>query len=240
MNYEDYYFNAPIELYRDFVGNKSKCLSDIVAYIAAGYDDMDEAQEAMNTNFNYPQEALNRGMKLRNKIQSKVEFSITHKLYWDYHNNTKSELDCLVLLAYLSLKSMIGYRRFFKTSNDVMLMRMAGYANKKEFNEYVSNNNVAGKKWSDAWIVDYQKNPRKCSMLRKELQHRFHNFYYYSQKGMRGFVYMFCDDKREVCETMLVEYVIERQSRYAVQDRIMREARERVKAARLATPPKTG
>ena len=139
MNKEIFY-NAPIGLYRGFLDNdesRQRVLNDVLDY--AAYIEYISIKECKNEEerWNKVRENLsftggeNETIRQRGesfwKLHSKEpHFSLNSKIYWRFRDAYNSDEECILLLAYLALKSICGKKRWAKTTNAMWLSRIDG------------------------------------------------------------------------------------------------------------------
>lgn len=58
---------------------------------------------------------------------------ISHNLYWEFRNKTKTDFEYLTLTAFLAIKSILCNKIYQKLNNDLLIARMAGF---NTFEEY--------------------------------------------------------------------------------------------------------
>lgn len=140
------YFNFPIVMLDDFMQDRRKCLSDIVDYTIYKYmhDEIEDfqdnpiesilqaARDMLVTLGNEEQTYLN-GETIFNSLNDNLPLvGIRRNVYWDYHDNEKTEFEKIVLLAYLALRSILGNKEYVNVKNDFWFSRMAGSVKKLE------------------------------------------------------------------------------------------------------------
>ena len=224
----DEYYTAPIELYRGFLENPHKCLSNVADYLLAGYSNYTAAEQALGIKWNsHENGALKQGKALRGQHYSGVMFSISRKMYWDYYKNPKTTEQLLLLLAYLSLKSMNGNRTYRVGNSQAMFIRMAGYGNRQDYE-------TAGGHAAVGVIGNYMQTQRMMSYhgrnIRLSVMETFKEFHCYSDRGKRGFFYIFSNRDRAEGLYQLAQFAAERTKRYRdnkLKDQ-MKAAREKV------------
>lgn len=203
MDIKFQYYTAPIELYRNFLDKPQKVLNDVLEYQIANFENIDEAEELLQVRFGDRKLCAESCKRLHKVKYCGVMFSIPRTLYWDYHDNNKTEWDYLRLLAYLSLKSMIGRKDIWKSNAGQMFARMAGYAGLNAYKNRESKG--VGK------IGSYMKNDRCMTYysekLRLSLMDDFNEFHSYSVRGKRGFVFMFSTNSRKKCFKTMADYM---------------------------------
>lgn len=98
-------------------------------------------------------------------------FSISVDVFWKFINNPKSDYDCALLIAYSSIKSLLGKRLIMKTNKYAITCRMACFTS-------LSNNDLPDE------VAIYQKRKR-YERLKRELFKNYHVGFYTSM-GIRG------------------------------------------------------
>lgn len=193
------YFNAPIELWRGFMEKPQKVLSDVLDYATAEFESEEEATNKLGVSYRDWLKCYENGVKLRNRKYSGVVFSIHREWYWEYRNHEKDDYDKLLLLALLALRSISYNKRITLSNSAFMFCRMAGYGRMDEIRNITYNKEAD--RWSEpvTGIFRYMKTAKMmgyyCEKLRLDLMLRLDNFHCYSQKGKRGFVFVFGTDK---------------------------------------------
>lgn len=136
MNKEKY-FNFPIQLLEGFMNENRKILTDISNY--AIYENtlkLEHGTELQKTkdsaNFynmtlGNVKNTFNNGKILYNSIPtSSPKVGLNTSIFWDFYNNEKTEFDKICLLAFLSIKSIIGLKPYHKATNLYLWSRMDG------------------------------------------------------------------------------------------------------------------
>ena len=138
------YFNFPITYLDGFLDpiSRSEILSNIVAYSVYEYStkidfgdewiQFEKACDHLNISFGDMDKVVPFGRKLFEDNKCKVLVGINTSIYWDYHNNEKTEFEVISLLAFLAVKSIVQNNPFAKITNEYLLSRMAGNTNKVE------------------------------------------------------------------------------------------------------------
>ena len=209
---KNYYYIAPIELWRGFMEEPDKILNDVLAFQTAAYSTKEQAEEALGVSYGSWEETIKRGVELRGK-KSKycgLCFDIPRILFWDYLKDTKTEWDNLLLLALLAHKTIGGRHGDIRSTNsEFMFARMAGYRKPAFLPKPQMLKSGEVKYGEGAKLHRYMKDKRTMSrygaMLRLDLMNRFNNFHCYSQKGKRGYVFTFgSEHPRETYIKMMI------------------------------------
>jgi len=136
-NNNEIYFNAPVQLLEGFLIDKNKNLDDILYYalyarsLKLDYNSEQErfiaAADYMNVNLINSDMVYIRGKELYNSIDTDSPMiGISRLNFWEFRDNTKSEWDCVCLLGFLALKTIIGNKEYSKTTNNLWYARMDG------------------------------------------------------------------------------------------------------------------
>ena len=134
------YFNAPIQLWADFMSDDRKGLSDVFDYaIYAHTLNLTEGTEAQKfkaaCKFFYvtsgdDSKSIKNGKKLLRDADPKApKVGINTTVWFDFYKNPKTEYDKVCLLAFLAIKSIVQNKPYTKLDNRFWLSRMAGNAN---------------------------------------------------------------------------------------------------------------
>lgn len=132
------YYSAPIELLKNFLNNTDSCLIDILQFVVYSHslklngskiERFNVSADYFGVTFGNVANSLKNGESLHSDHQScKVFFSINKDIYWDFHNNEKSEFEKVCLLAFLALRSILGTKPYCKITNEFLLSRMGGFS----------------------------------------------------------------------------------------------------------------
>ena len=231
------YYNAPVELYRRFLDNHTKCLNDVFDYVAAGYEHCEYVSKIMGANILDWESTKRNGAALRECKYNGTLFSIPRNTFWNYYGKEHKRTELLDLLAYLALKSICGRKTICQCTTQRMFIRMAGFGGKEDFNMAYNNNPTESIKkrkerllrcYGD--IMEYFENERKMRDTGKRIRDRLtkkHKFYHYS-KQCRYFVFMFSDKNSRSCKIQLADYVERHRTRNQKQE--MKEIAAEVRA----------
>lgn len=144
------YFNFPIQLLQDFIGDTRGALSKILSYClymqSQNYDDEEydededgewdelalwkirRAADYYGVTIRFANVIYRNGLSLSQLYsRSNPHCGLNLSIYWDYRDNYKSDFQKICLLAFLSIKSIIGDKKYCKITNDFWLSRMAGF-----------------------------------------------------------------------------------------------------------------
>ena len=97
-------------------------------------------------------------------------------VFWDYYKNEKTDFEWDVLMAFLSLKTIVGKKKFTKSDNEMLFARMFGFRTKKEY-----------QKTKGVQFTRYYRDK-----IIKELENKW-NLIYYSHYT-KGFYFGFAGD----------------------------------------------
>lgn len=181
------YFNFPIVLLQDAFKDIRLVMDNIMHY--AGYvhaynlefGEEEERMEAAGNFFNMiyrdNYSSYKKGEMLFNSIPSgQPMVGINKDVCLDYYETKKTNDEIAVLMAFLALKSIIGFKKYAKTDNIFLLTRMGGYAKKEDLPEILPES--LGK-------YNHIGHRRKLDRIKKELQLKW-NINIYSRYN-RGF-----------------------------------------------------
>ncbi|MBC7525911.1 MAG: hypothetical protein H7239_15930 [Flavobacterium sp.] len=134
---DEKYFNFPIQLLEGFMIDSKKVLTDISNYsIYENSLKLEHGTELpkikasasfYGLSLGSIKGTLDNGKLLYNSIPTtspKVGLNLT--IFWDFYNNDKTEFDKICLLAFLSIKSLIGTKPYYKATNLYLWARMDG------------------------------------------------------------------------------------------------------------------
>jgi len=137
------YLNFPIQLLKNAFTDIRQAMNNIMMY--AGYqhttklelgedeEKMKDAGEYLGISWGDPITAYRNGEKLFQEIpKNSPHTGINKGVCFDFYDTPKSDDEIAVLLAYLSLKSIIGPKPYTKTTNDNLIARMGGFASKND------------------------------------------------------------------------------------------------------------
>jgi hypothetical protein len=134
---EEKYFNFPIQLLEGFMIDTKKVLNNITDYSLYEHSlklEHGTALEKFKSSLGF------YGIKLGNESSSfksgKLLYSSIPKnapkvglnvsIFWKFYNTDKPRFDKVCLLAFLSIKSMLGTKPYFKANNNYLWSRMDG------------------------------------------------------------------------------------------------------------------
>ena len=146
MSEPNKYFNFPISLLQGFLDNKNECLKNILDYAVYTHarnklesEDLDEFEfletevlesaEYLEVSLVSTDNLIANGENLYySNTSCKVITGINTSIFWDYKTNHKSKFEDVVLLAYLSLRSIVQKKAYCKVTNLFLLSRMDGHS----------------------------------------------------------------------------------------------------------------
>ena len=137
------YFNFPIPLLKAaFKNGLPYVLNSILDYAIYKHSlkldgdpekQIKDSASYFNVTLGNIRRTLQNGESMMNDSKIRGPMSgINKSVFWDYYNNYKTEFEIVLLLAYLSVKSIIGPDAYKRITNDFMFCRMAGYNSQKE------------------------------------------------------------------------------------------------------------
>lgn len=148
------YFNFPVDLLHDFVANTRECLHriiDVAIYLRAmdlefSKEDESEDQQMISKmksassffNISLPsvENSYYNAKEVYDNLSSRPPMvGMNVSIFWDFYKNYKSEFDKIVLLAFLSIKSILQRKPYVKMTNNYWLSRMAGLRTAYEIEE---------------------------------------------------------------------------------------------------------
>lgn len=132
------YFNFPVPLLKGFLNNPNKIINNIIDFglykQAQSYgggkqrDNIQKAADYLGITLGNVSESIRIGSDLywNYKGESVPMTGISKSLLFSFRDNEKTEFDLVCLLAFLSIKSIIGNKGFIRITNKFWLSRMAG------------------------------------------------------------------------------------------------------------------
>ena len=181
------YLTAPCDLWRGLIKDKMSVLNDVLYWQIVIRDyDIERAKRDCSVIYGDEANAKTRARDLGDKQHKKVLFSISRTMFWDFHDNEKTQEELLLLLFILASKSIVGHKTFTLTNTKHLWCRMAGYESVKDWtNANTSTKNLTDKVIRDH-LADKRKMQRKTQILREKAAASFH-YCSYSERGVRGF-----------------------------------------------------
>lgn len=180
---DEKYFNTPICLYKNFLIDSTRCLSNVFDY--AIYQHSLKLDGTQSVRFNAACEwygvtsgnnnkSIENGKELTNTTQvNNPKVGISLSLFWDFYKNDKSEFEKVCLLAHLAIKSILKDKPYFKLTNNYWLARMDGKSCSVNSVEELSED-------IQRYSTEYQ-----LTKIKKELRENWGLSYY--GKNVRGF-----------------------------------------------------
>lgn len=144
------YFNFPIQILKDFLLHDKKCLKDILYYAIYAHslklEGKNPLQKFTNSSSYFGvklgdiEYAFGQGEELYESISLNApKTGIERGIYWDFHDNEKTEFEKMCLLAFLALKSILGAKPYTKVTNLYLWARMDGKSNTVKETSELSN-----------------------------------------------------------------------------------------------------
>ena len=220
---DEKYFNFPIQLLEGFMINeKRKVLTDILDYsvyenslkLELGKDLQKIVASASfyNINLGDKNRTLKNGSLLYNSIPTnspKVGMNLS--IWWDFYNNEKTEFDKICLLAFLSIKSLIGAKPYYKGTNLYLWARMDGKSKSLEYKEQVCELSKEVRKYANRY---------QTTKIINELVLNWHLIYY--SYHLRGFYLSF---KLSTDELVFIAEKNKKSTKEKAQKNLIKEAR---------------
>jgi len=145
------YFNFPIQLLTGFMNNHKEVLENIMSYSIYEQSLKFEqfgtfenpnlefeifkncAEEfygiKLNDDYYYLANLHCKGSKAHNQTpENPPKVGLELSVFWEFCNNEKKDFDKICLLAFLSIKSILGKKQYCKVTNNYWLSRMNGNA----------------------------------------------------------------------------------------------------------------
>lgn len=133
------YYNAPCGLFHGFLDEKSRItvLNRVLDYCCfVEYNKHNEikdeekrfqkVRDTLIFKNGIRESSIKQGEELWLLHVKEPFFSIYNDVFWDFHDNYKSDEECVMLMAYLALKSICGQKHWAKTNKAMWLSRMDG------------------------------------------------------------------------------------------------------------------
>ena len=135
MSKQAQFYNFPICLLENFITESEKCLDEILDFVTWKHNkgNLKEEETAGYLGVKYGDfsKSLERGKVLERTIMDYYVDSpwtgLNRDVYWRFKNNSCSDFDKAVLLAFLAFKSILGNKPWYKITNqNKIYYRMAG------------------------------------------------------------------------------------------------------------------
>lgn len=132
-----YIYNFPISMLRGFMAETDSVLDSILDFnIWQEYEkceDIEVVKTRLGITISNKDKTLESGKRLSKKYRydGYPWTGISHKLFWEFFREDRSDFDKAALLGFLAAKSLIGGKPYYKLTNQSVLQkRMAGYKEK--------------------------------------------------------------------------------------------------------------
>lgn len=137
---DEKYFNFPIQLLEEFMIDDKKVINNISHYAIYEYSlklehgtDLQKIKDSAsyyNMTLGSVKSTLENGKFLYNTIPiTSPKVGLNLSIWWDFYGNDKTDFDKICLLAFLSIKSIIGVKPYHKATNFYLWARMDGKIN---------------------------------------------------------------------------------------------------------------
>ena len=129
------FYNFPICLLENFITDSEKCLEEILDFVTwkhnKGILKEEETAGYLSVKYGCFSETLKKGKNLEKTVldfyASSPWTGLNRDVYWRFRNNSCSDFDKAVLLAFLAFKSILGNKPWYKITNqNKIYYRMAG------------------------------------------------------------------------------------------------------------------
>ena len=137
---DERYFNFPVQMMEGMITDKDEVLNNILYYSLVAHSEKLEhgtPQEKFKAACKYfgvqignQSHAIKVGTSLFDSLPvNSPKTGLNKKIFWDFHDQHKEPFDIACLLAFLSLRSGIGYKPLWKGTNNYLWARMDGKLN---------------------------------------------------------------------------------------------------------------
>lgn len=137
---DEKYFNFPVQLLSGFMINSEKAIGNIKDYavyenslkLEHGTDlqKIKDSASFYNMTLGSEKNTFDNGKQLYNSLpENSPKVGMNLSIWWDFYKNEKTEFDKICLLAFLSIKSLIGAKAYYKATNMYLWSRMDGKIN---------------------------------------------------------------------------------------------------------------
>lgn len=131
------YCNFPIQLLQGFLRDSEKCLEDVMIYAIYAHSTklelgdevktIESAAKYLGIEIEDAVEVFHKGQALHEKLPKKSpHVGLRIPILFDFYHSKKSEFEKLSLLAFLSIKSILGDKAYCKMVNLFWFSRMDG------------------------------------------------------------------------------------------------------------------
>lgn len=131
------FLNFPISLLQGFMDDSIFVLDNIMAYCVT-YEIEKHGRQFEEVMNNYSSSwdkvsCLERGRQLFNNTpMNQPRTGLEVRMFWEYHQENKSNEEKAILLAFLAIKSIVGMNFFYKLGKqEIIFHRMAGHTDCK-------------------------------------------------------------------------------------------------------------
>ena len=135
------FFTFPVELLQKAFTDIEGVCNDAIEYaVYVRCKDYDETPDDALRFFGIPiegdvDEYFKNSKKLYDRFKRPVLVSVNKETILDFWNNPKTEFEIAVFCAFCGIRSIIGTKDWFKTTNGLLIARMFGCRSESEFKE---------------------------------------------------------------------------------------------------------
>lgn len=165
------YLNFPIQLLQGFLKDPDKCLYNVLAYSIFNHIEkfnrhhkeklLQDSLRYFKINIMYDEELLEDGEMIFNSIpENSPKVGLNTNIFNDYYCQDKDDFEKLCLLAFLSIKSILGRKPFVKMQNEYWFSRMDGNVkscSKEELSDEIKEyfNDYQARKIKEELVVNW-------------------------------------------------------------------------------------
>lgn len=204
------FFNFPVELVKGMIQNRKATLEKIATYcvfrhhedyMTLGYDEkkFQESARYFGITFANLEYSYILGDQLYDEIlPGGPIMGLNMELFWDFYYNHKTDFEIITLLGFLSVKSILGRRKYCKIYKDFLFSRMDG--NRGKVAEFKLSPSI--KKYSSRHFYRKLKETLENGWGLLEFSHRTRGSYisFDSRMNLRQLISEACRGKKDLAE----------------------------------------
>ena len=127
----DHFLNFPITMLAGFMEDEKQVLLNVFCFCAYEFyvscQNVQLVKDFFSISTWNEKNTLAHGEKLSQSTNRKVPWtSLSVNMFWDYYQSNKDDFSKATFLAFLAIKSIVGKRAYYKTSQVRIFKRMAG------------------------------------------------------------------------------------------------------------------
>ena len=136
------YLTFPVIILKDGIKDIKLVTNDAMFYCLYDYCQgkkgtqaalIQEAEKELGINYGNKKAAYSRGEILYNSIPERSpKTSIRKEIIFDFYKEYKTEFEIITFLAFAALRSILQKQPYIKTTNDILIRRMAGNLKKED------------------------------------------------------------------------------------------------------------